>query len=52
MTVEIGELKTVPGKLVHDLICLMAIMMEILECAIVIVFRVAIDMRYNRKSVV
>ena len=53
LTVEFtaGELQTVPGKLVHDLICLLAIMMEFLECAIVIVFRVAIDMRYNRKSV-
>ena len=44
------EMQTIPGRLVHDFICLMAIMMEFVECTVVIVFRVVIDVRYNRRS--
>ncbi|ORX36026.1 hypothetical protein BD324DRAFT_651931 [Kockovaella imperatae] len=44
------EMQTIPGRLVHDLICLLAILLEFVECTVVIVFRVVIDVRYNRKS--
>ena len=41
------EPRTIPGKVVHDMICLLAILVDFAECAVVIVYRVILDMRYG-----
>jgi hypothetical protein len=43
------EPRTIPGKIVHDLICLIAILVDFLECSVVIIYRVILDMRYGER---
>lgn len=45
-----SEPRTIPGRLVHDLICLMAILVDFVECAVVIIYRVVLDMRYGQRD--
>ena len=44
------EPRTIPGRLVHDLICLMAILVDFVECAVVVIYRVVLDMRYGQRN--
>jgi len=44
------EPRTIPARLVHDLICLMAILVDFVECAVVVIYRVVLDMRYGQRN--
>ena len=44
------EPQTIPGRVVHDIICLLALLVEIVESAVVIVFRVMVDVRYGQHT--
>lgn len=46
---DFREPRTIPGKVVHDLICLIAILVDFVECAVVIIYRVILDMRYGER---
>ena len=47
---EWQEPTTIPGRLVHDILCLLAILVDFIECAVVIIYRVIIDMRYGQRD--
>jgi len=47
---EEWELVTIPGKVVHDIICLLAIMADWVECVVIVMYRVLIDIRYGRRG--
>jgi hypothetical protein len=44
------EPRTIPGRLVHDLICLILILMDFVECAVVIVYRIMLDLRHRERD--
>lgn len=41
---------TIPGRVVHDIICLIAIFIDFIECFVFVVYRILLDLRYKRKS--
>ena len=41
---------TIPGKVVHDVLCLMAIIADWVECAVIVIWRLVIDVRHVRKT--
>lgn len=45
------EPRTIPAKVVHDLICLIAIVADCVEGVVVVLYRVMIDIRYGRRAI-
>ena len=44
------EPTSIPAQVVHDVLCIIAIIVEWVECAVIVIFRILVDIRYGRRA--
>jgi hypothetical protein len=45
-----NEPSTIPGKMVNDVFVLFAILLEWMECGVIVILKLALDVRYRHRT--